>query len=332
MFLSKRNGTYYIFYNQENGKRTCKSTNCKTKSEALKYLTQFSNELNELKRNPIKEISLKDFRMEFLRYSETYHTPKTYLTYKGTFNFLLEYFGNVPILHLTTKLLDDYIRWRINSVSLHAGRKDLINLKACLTKAVEFGYLKVNPASKIKRIKLPEKLPLFFSKEEFNKLVEVIDEKDWKDIITFAVNTGLRMMEVLTLTENQFIKEQKFIVLNNQEHITKSKRIRQLPLNNKAYNILISRIPNQDGLLFTLNGSPILQDHLVKKFKKFVIKAKINNKLHFHSLRHSFASWLVQKDVPIYNISKLLGHSDIKTTEIYAHLREKDLRSAVELI
>jgi integrase len=332
MFLSKRNGTYYIFYNQENNKRTCKSTNCKTKSEALKYLGEFSKVINERKRNPIQEITLKDYRMEFLRFSETYHTNKTYLTYKGTFNFLLEYFGNISLSNITTRLLDEFIRWRINSVSLHAGRKDLINLKACLTKAIEFGYLENNPATKIKRIRIPEKLPLFFSRDEFEKLINTVDEKDWKDIIIFAVNSGMRMMEILTLKENQFIKDHKLIVLNNQEHITKSKKIRQLPLNETAYNILLYRKSNSEGLMFTLNGEKILQDHLVKKFKKFVIKSGVNPKLHFHSLRHSFASWLVQKDVPIYNISKLLGHADIKTTEIYAHLRNEDLRNAVDLI
>lgn len=329
MFLSKRKGTYYIFYQQDNGKRTCKSTNCKTKSDALKYLTQFTNEMNERKRNPVRDISLKDYRFEFLRYSETYHTNKTFYTYKTTFNFLTEYFGNIPLSNLTTKLLDDYIRWRINSVSIHAGRKDLINIKACLTKAVEFGYLQTNPATKIKRVKSPERLPLFFNHEELEKLVNFINEKDWRDIVIFAVNTGLRMMEILTLRQNQFHKEQKMIVLTNREHITKSKKIRQLPLNDTAFNILSDRVPNKDGLLFTLNGNPILQDHLVKKFKKFVLKANINEKLHFHSLRHTFASNLVQKGASIYVVSKLLGHSDIKTTEIYAHLRNDDLQRVV---
>ena len=49
-----------------------------------------------------------------------------------------------------------------------------------------------------------------------------------------------------------------------------------------------------------------------------------------HCLRHTFASWLVQKGVSIYEVSKLLGHADIKTTQIYAHLRNEDLRNAVE--
>jgi len=49
-------------------------------------------------------------------------------------------------------------------------------------------------------------------------------------------------------------------------------------------------------------------------------------------LRHTFASWLVQKGVSIYEVSKLLGHADIKTTQIYAHLRSDDLRNAVKVL
>ena len=55
-------------------------------------------------------------------------------------------------------------------------------------------------------------------------------------------------------------------------------------------------------------------------------------KFDFYSLRHTFASGLVQHGVSIYQVSKLLGHADIKTTEIYAHLRAEDLRESVEML
>jgi site-specific recombinase XerD len=69
-----------------------------------------------------------------------------------------------------------------------------------------------------------------------------------------------------------------------------------------------------------------------KLFKKFVIKAELNNSLRFHDLRHSFASFLAQSGVSLYVISKLLGHSDIKTTEIYAHLTPNNYLNAVEML
>lgn len=61
-----------------------------------------------------------------------------------------------------------------------------------------------------------------------------------------------------------------------------------------------------------------------------MIAAGLNPKLTFHSIRHSFASWLIMKNVPIYHVSKLLTHSDLRVTQIYAHLQPDNLRSAIE--
>jgi site-specific recombinase XerD len=80
-------------------------------------------------------------------------------------------------------------------------------------------------------------------------------------------------------------------------------------------------------------NNQIIRDYdLSKLFKRYVLRADLNPKLKFHSLRHTFASWLVQKGVSIYEVSKLLGHSDIRVTQIYAHLTLDNLRSAVELL
>ena len=59
-------------------------------------------------------------------------------------------------------------------------------------------------------------------------------------------------------------------------------------------------------------------------------KANLNPQLKFHSLRHTFASWLVQNGVSIYTVSKLMGHSQIQTTQIYSHLRMADYENSVK--
>jgi len=331
MFISKNpKGVYYIFYNQTNGKRTCISTGSKKKSEALQFLNEFKVNKKEMDERKFVPISLKEFRWEYLKYSESFHTWKTTLTYKTTFNSMMKYYGEVQLIDLTRKKIEEYIQYLVRNTSIYSGRKDLINIKASFNWAVQNNYLIENPARLIKRLKVPERLPLYYSREDFQKLIDTIDSQDIKDLVVFAVNTGLRQEELINLQFRQVNFLDKSIILDNQNHITKSKKIRTLPLNEKAFSIINERKKVNKDLIFTINDRLIQKDYLIHKFKKYVIKAELNSKLNFHSLRHTFASWLVQGGVSIYHVSKLLGHADIKTTEIYAHLSINDLRSSVD--
>lgn len=333
MYLSKRkNGIYYIFYNQPNGKRTCISTGERTKLEALKYLSNFESELKQRQKNKTIPISLKNFTFEFLKYSESIHSENTSKTFKVTFNYLAQFFGNPQLDEITPQRLNNYFTTRIQK-SVYPARKDLINLSSAFSYAVKQKYLLENPCQSFKRFKIPEKQPLFFSELQFDLLLKVISEKDIRDLVIFAVQTGLRQMELLTLEWNQINFRDRILVLDNRNYLTKSKKIRTVPLSLKALQILTEREQDKKGnLVFTLDGNSITQKYISKKFKSYVITAKINPKLTFHSLRHTFASWLVQKGVSIYEVSKLLGHSNITVTEIYSHLRAEDLRASIDLL
>jgi integrase len=329
MFLSKhKNGFYYIYYEDADGRRQAKSTRTKYKSEAIKVLSNFAIDHSKQK-SQIKEITLKQFRWEFLKTSESYHASKTTKDYRSTFNEMEKHFGNILLSKFVQKGIEEFIQKKIREESIYTGRRHLIYIKALFNRAVELDYIKNSPAKSIKRIRTPEKLPTFFSKEEYEQLLNEVNDRDYKDVIEFAVNTGLRQMEILTLRRQQFNEAERLIILDNQSHTTKSKRVRTIPLNTRAYEILIKRIGD---IIFAKDGGPISPDHLQDRFRKYVENAGLIRKLTFHSLRHTFASWLVQAGVSIYEVSKLLGHSDIKTTQIYAHLRNEDLKRAVDLI
>jgi integrase len=333
MFLYKnKNGKWYVIYTDENGKRTTKSTGQTLKGEANKFLFEFRNKLDEERNQIVKPIQIKQFGFQYLRQRESHFTEKTIKVNKTTFKFLENYFGNVQISEITRNDLEEYFNKRIKDSSIYTARKDLINLSAAFNYAVNSGYLVSNPCKGIKRYRLPERQPLFYSKEDFNKLLYAIDNEDLRDLVLFAVNTGLRQMELITLEWSQINFKDNFLILDNNGHITKSKRIRTIPLNQTCIDILKKRYERSDFQyqnVFTIDNKPILQERFSKQFKSYVINTKINSKLNFHSLRHTHASWLVQSGVSIYVVSKLLGHADIKTTQIYAHLRSDDLRSAV---
>ena len=331
MNLSKhKNGFYYVYYFKPDGKRTSVSTKSKFKREALEFLSDFKRKNTEREKNKVIPILIKDFQFNFLKYSESIHSENTTKTFKVTFNFLSEHFGNGYLTEITSQKLDGYFQDRINDSSIYPARKDLINLSSAFNWAVKQKYLAENPCKGFKRFKIPEKQPLFFSEIDFEMLLRVIDKPDIKDLINFAVNTGLRQMELLTLQWNQINFKDKNLILDNRNYLTKSKKIRSIPLNIKALQILTEREGNKSGeLIFTLKGESIDQHFLVKQFKQYVIAAKLNPALSFHSLRHTFASWLIQRGASIYSVSKLLGHSNLKVTEIYSHLRSEDLMNSI---
>jgi len=334
MFLTKRdNGVWYIIYRDLTGQRKTKTTRTKNKLIAEKIFIVFQNQFLDRQIQKVIPISLKEYRWKFLIYSESIHTTKTQAGFIGTFKRVMNYFGNPQLTELTTIKLEEFIQKRILESSSYAARKDFINLSSALNKAVRDGYLLTNPFSKIKRIKIPERLPLFYSDQDIENLLKVIDNEDVKDFVLFDLNTGLRLGEMASLEWSQIDFEKKFLILTNRSFITKSKRVRTIPLNQIALSIVIKRKAiSCDQLVFKFHGLPINQSNFSHTLKRFVLAAKLNPSFNVHTLRHTFASSMVQKGVSIYIVSKLLGHADIKTTQIYAHLRTEDLYNAVKLL
>ena len=330
--LSKRsNGFYYIYYDVA-GKRTCLSTKTKYKADANKFLADFKEEIKKRNEQKLIPLYLSRFISEFMTYSKTIHTLKTVKAYNQSLSFLIKYFGDILIGEITSSKMIKYFENRIKTSSMYQARKDLICFSSCFNYAVKQKYLLENPCKGIKRFKIPEKQPMFFSETDFEILLRVIDDPDLKDLVIFGVNTGLREGELLTLTWNQIDFKNKFLMLDNQQHITKSKRVRSIPLNINAMQILTERqiSRNSSELVFTFNGKSLTPEYISKKFKAYVLKAGLNSKLNFHSLRSTFASWLIQKGVSITNVSKILGHSSVKVTEAhYAFLRPVDLMESV---
>ncbi|MDA3861044.1 MAG: site-specific integrase [Melioribacteraceae bacterium] len=322
MYLSKRNGTYYLYYQNAMGKMNSRSTRSSKKSEALKFLSTFEVELKE---NLTKSIPLKNFVFQFLKYAEIIYSVNHWKSLRSTFNEATLYFGNVSIAELTVPKLQEYFNYRLTKLSTYTVKRDIANFGSAFKWGIAQNYLSISPTSKIKKPKLPEKQPLYFSNIEFNQFLLSIDNEDYKDLVMLAVNTGLRQMELLTLTKGQIDLNVGIITLDNRTHVTKSKKIRVVPLNERAKEVLNKRIA-LDKIF------PFSQHQTTKLMRKYRKKSNIRPELTFHSLRHTFASWLVQKGVPILNVSKLLGHSDVKTTQIYAHVSNSELMSSVEML
>jgi site-specific recombinase XerD len=228
--------------------------------------------------------------------------------------------------------MNEYLRER-GKVSVHTSSKALRYLKSFFNWAITEQYLLENPCRNIKPIKVPQKQPLYLTESELEELLEVMDNKDLRDVVIFGCHTGLRKGEILSLQWTQINIQDRYVILdNNNGFTTKSKRVRTVPLNKRAFEVITERQKLNHNLVFSWNGNAFNPYYVCKQFKKCVIKAGLNPNLKFHSCRATFASWLIQRGVSIYEVSKLLGHNDLKTTEVYAFLSSENLRSAVDIL
>lgn len=320
-----KNGYYYIYYNNPvTGKLKRVSTKAKRKDEALLFYRGFKPE------EDYDKLTMAALQVDFMSNLKARCTYKTIQTYKITFKKFTNFVGaKTNVYEIGSKTCSKYLEIRAGN-SVYAARKDRINLNAMFNYAIVNYHKFPNPVTNAIRFRLPEKMPKFMTKLEVDKLLGACDN-DYKDLINFAVNTGLRQAEIISLKISQIDFGNKFVILDNENHITKSKKVRSIPLNDSALASVIYRVPLADGTIFYDSLKPF-NDRMMQKKLRIIFDSVGLHKYSFHSLRHTFASWLVQAGVSIFVVKELLGHSDIKTTMIYAKLNQDNLRDSVNRI
>jgi len=144
----------------------------------------------------------------------------------------------------------------------------------------------------------------------------------------------MRLSEILNMKSSWIDTQQNIITLKNSiDFTTKSKKERIVPIHPCIASIVIKPNSKNDDFIFNRKSDiKFNEDYVSKQFKKALRATKLNDDIHFHSLRHSFASNLVQRGVNLYVVKELLGHEDIKTTQIYSHLTQSSLSNAVCLL
>ncbi len=334
MFLSKHsNGTYYLWFANEQGKRQRVSTHCKYKTDALRFLQTFKRDEYERCKKARRKL-FSEFKKDFLLFASTNFSKGTVAIYETALHNFQQFTGDLPLTAYTPQHFDEYKGQRLKAIKPVTVNIELRTLRAFFNTAVRWKLLESNPF-KIQLVKVPENRPTFLTKVEFQKLLNVIEEQWLKEIIVFAVSTGLRRGELVNLKWSSVDLNRKLMYIESTPTFrTKAGRMRIIPLNDTSLYLLQSRQgKDTSGYVFSLNGKPLFADWITHLFKRYVRSANLSNQdIHFHSLRHSFASWLAQDGTSVYVIKDLLGHSDVKTTQIYSHLQPESLHSEVNKI
>lgn len=342
MFIFKRKSYYHLeYFDEEENKIKRISTEHKKKQDALIFVSKFKESLLASKKPEF--ITLEDFQKKYESFTEKAMSEGYNKNIKYSFGILIECFGiETALKKITGNELETFLISRFPKAK-HATSLAYRTLKSAFQKAVQWNYLESNPLEKIRLPKIPQNKPIFIDDVELKSIINYETDNTLKDIYLFAFYSGCRINEILNLKWNAIDFAERIVrVKNDGEFTTKSKKERVIPINNHLFENLKNRLPKvntitNDCYVFTdIKGKKFRPDTVSKKFKKTVRDAakeiSIDSNIHFHTLRHSFASCLVQRGVSIYEVSKLLGHSDIKVTEIYAHLKPENLRNAVELL
>ena len=331
LFKPSRGRNWYIAYTDSEGNRKQKSTGKSTKRKALGVLTEFQT-LLKAKSKPIlfsKQVE------QFLEYARSNYSGQTFVAYKATLKRFQAICGDVALSKITARHWDTYRIERLKSVSPVSTNIELRALKSVFNTIVRWGSLERSPFNKQPLATVPESSPVFFTKEDFQKLLNVIKQSWLKEAVVFTVLTGLRRGELINLRwQDVDLSRRVFTVQSNPTFKTKQGKKRTLPLNETAFHLLSSKHSQSIGeYVFTHRGKQITESWLSHLFKRAVREVSLNDKLHWHSLRSSFASWLVIDGVSIYAVSKLLGHSSVAITQKhYAHLATENLHADVNKI
>jgi integrase len=251
--------------------------------------------------------------------------------YDNVFKLFNNFMGDVELSEISTRDIDLYKSERIQNVSANTVNHDLRSLKAFFNRLVIWKMMDSNPCSGIKTIRVVDTIRPYLSKEDLAKLLKHTQGTQLHDIILLAAMTGLRRGELLALTwQDVDLKQGTLLVHSTIGYTTKGGKIRLIPMNTTLKE-LFERMPKTEGVIFTgERGGWKKGDFIARRFKKACEDCKLDTKLHFHSLRHTFASLLVKEGVSLYHVQRLLGHSSSRVTEIYAHLGTTELSGSVE--
>lgn len=337
MFITKaRNGYFYLYYNT-NGKRKKVSTLTKNKSQALKFLKDFNQDIKPVIPIP-KSYSLSELRTPILNYVQSNYAKDTLAQYITTFKNLLRILGDIKLEQFGILEMEHYKNIRSKEVKKTTCNIDIKNTKAIINLAIKLELIKENKISKVKKFHIGERKILSMSETEVRKLLEAIDNPMLLYIVKVGLYSGCRISEILNIQRDDINFNSRILTISNKESFnTKTKLNRTIPLSEEfsqlLKSILATKKSTDNYYLFTdKRKNKYTRGAIAKLFKPYIHKAGLNDKFHFHCLRHTFITLLIKKGVSINYVKELAGHTDIKTTMNYIHIVTDDLREAVSKI
>ena len=313
-----------------------------------KDLEEFAEAIIAKLGSSVKTKTLEEFCNEYKAYVKNNRAEKTYEGVALVSKKLLSYFSPVrKIDTITLKDAEDFLE-SLKKTAPKAVYNYHRVLRAIFNKAVQWNYLSSNVWEKIKLPKRQFGKPSFITETELQKIIGCNIPVIVRQFVITAFYTGCRLGELVNLRWENVNLTENIITIGDKNFTTKTRKQRivpihprvaevlselQLSINSKRSNLSVhlpSTIKHQTSFVFAKSNSlPYTKDYFSRNFKRACRKAGIDEDIHFHSLRHSAATGMINKGAPVPSVQKILGHANIATTMLYTHPDLNSLRDAI---
>jgi len=272
-----------------------------------------------------KKILFEDFSQQYLAFSKANKAESTYQRRdKVSVGHLITAFQGRYLFDITPRMIEKYKAARLEKVAPATVNRELACLKHMYTKAIEWGYLKINPVKSVKLLKEPPGRLRYLRPKEVKKLLDAC-RGYLRSIVITALNTGMRKGEILALCWKDVDLENRKVTVRKP----KNNEIRVIPINQTLYQELSNLSHGSDSEYIFSNGNGHRFGDIKKGFSLALKRAGIGD-FHFHDLRHTFGSHLVMQGVDLKTVQQVMGHKDIKMTMRYSHLSPEYVQEAID--
>lgn len=314
-----KNGVWYIAL-PGNKRRSLKTKDAEKARRILKQTEKrlLQGRLIALdKRTP----TLKVFIGAYLEHAKANKRESTVVRDRYSLRKLLAWVGDIPLGLVTAQKIDGFHADLINAGAARSGVAITArHLRAAFSTAEKWYEGFSSPYRRARRIKVEKTPPRFYSDKELaGILAEIAKDKDFHDLVTVYLLTGMRRSELFYLQARDVDSDAGTITIRRTKTTW-----RTIPMSEAVAAILVPRAKQRPvGRLWSTWNHP---DRITHRWGRLMKSLKMTGRLH--DLRHSFASKLAMSGEDLQTIQAWLGHTDISTTMIYAHLVPDRLRGS----
>ena len=325
MGIYKRGNVFWIDFYDQNRSRIQESSHSSSRRDAEKLLALRKSEiLRGVYKQPVK-ITFGEFGERYMEHAKV--NKRSWLRDQQMLENLSNFLGKERLLTEVTPIeIEGYKVHRRAEVSGATVNRELALLKRMFNLAITWDlFLSANPVRKVKFFREFNTGLRVVSPEEEKKLLENASPY-LQDLIRFALNTGLRIGETFSLRWSNVDLKRGILTV----FAPKTEKLREIPINSETRQVLEAWwLGKKNDVVFynPETGKPFVD--LKAGFALACRKAGIKG-VTWHTLRHTFASRLVNRGVDIVTVKELLGHSSLSVTIRYAHTNLDSKRAAVE--